>query len=237
MKKQLFILPVLLLFIAMSGCNNYGKEKIFNGVQVYHTDKVTDAEADSLGNYLVRDGFADGKEKTVQLTKSGNTYQFRMVVKEGIDKDPEYLAIGKFMATMFSAKLFNGSPVELQLCDKYMTTLKVVPADDYGKEVFFDGVGIFHSKDIKDSEVNTLGKYLVDSKFADGNGKSVLLTKSGNTYQFRFVVKPGIEKDPAFQKTGSVFASDLSSHVFNNAAVEVIMCDSYFKPLLTVQMQ
>jgi hypothetical protein len=236
MKKLLCVLPVLFLFI-FSGCTNLGKEKIFDGVQVYHTDKVTDAEADSLGNYLVRDGFADGQAKTVQLTKSGNTYQFRMVIKEGIENDPQYASVAKFMATMLSAKLFNGAPVEMHFCDKYMKTLKVLKADDYGKEVFFDGTGVFHSKDITDSEVNTLGKYLVDSKFADGNGKSVLLTKSGNIYQFRFVVKSGIEKDPSYQKTGSIFASDLSTHVFNASPVEVIMCDSYFKPLLTVQMQ
>jgi hypothetical protein len=236
MKKELFALPVLLLFFILPSCTNYGKEKIYDGVELYHTDQVTDAESDRLGNYLVKDGFADGNEKTVQFTKSGNTYQFRMVVKEGIDKDPAYAVIAKFMATMLSAKLFNGQPVELHFCDKYLKTLKVLVADDYGKIASFNGVELFHSRDITTAEVNALGDYLVTSHFADGKSKSVLLTKTGSTYQFRFVIKKGFEKDEEYLKNVKIFTSQLSTNVFKGAPVQVNLCDDYFTTLAVVPM-
>jgi len=236
MKKLLFALPALLFFAVLSGCANYGKEKVFKGVELYHTDKVTDAEADSLGNYLVAGKFADGKEKTVQLTKAGNTYQFRFVVKEGVDKDASYDKIAKFLANMLSAQVFNGAPVEVQLCDDHLETLKTVVADDYGKEKIFNGVSIFHTKDITDAQVDSLGNYLVRMKFANGQPKSTMITKLGNTYRFKFVVKSGADKDPDYQKNGKLFASQLSAGVFNGAPVEVLMCDDYFTTLLVLPM-
>jgi hypothetical protein len=236
MKKYQFIPAFLLLFTVLSGCNNYGKEKIFNGVELYHTDKVTDAQADSLGNYLVREKFADGNAKTVQLTKSGDTIQFRMVVKEGIDKDPAYSKTIKFFASMLSAQVFNGAPLELHMCDDHLSTLKVVVADDFGKEKIFNGLELFYTKKINDAEVDSLGNYLVKSKFADGNTKSTLITKSGNIYQFKFVVKNGAEKDPGYQKNGKIFASQLSANVFKGASTEVVMCDDYFNALLVLPM-
>jgi hypothetical protein len=236
MKRYLFILPVFLLCIALSGCNNFGKEKIYNGVELYHTDKVTDAEADALGNYLVNQKFADGNAKTVQLTKSGDTYQFRFVVKEGIDKDPAYTKPAKFLGSMISTQLLNGAPVEVDLCDDHLNTLKVLVADDFGKEKTYDGVVLFHSKKITDAEADSLGNYLISSKFANGNEKSVLITKSGNIYQFKFVVKKGADTDPNYLKNGKIFASQLSTNVFNNAPVEVLMCDDYFSTLVVIPM-
>jgi hypothetical protein len=236
MKKYLFTLPILLLFAILTGCNNYGKEKVFDGVELYHTEKVTDAQADTLGNYLVNGKFADGSAKTVQLTKSGDTIQFRMVVKEGVDKDPQYTKTMKFFATLLSAQVFNGAPLQVQLCDDQFSTLKVFSADDYGKEKIFNGVGLLHSKNITDAQVDSLGNYLISSKFADGNAKSVLITKSGNTYQFKFVAKQGADKDPESLKNGKLFASQLSAGVFNNAPVEVHMCDDYLNTVMVLPM-
>jgi hypothetical protein len=233
MKKYLF--HAILLFVLVS-CSNYGKEKIYDGTELYHTDKVTDAESDALGKYLVDNKFADGKTKTVQLTKSDNTYQFRMVVKEGIDKDTAYAKTAKFLATMLSAQVFNGSPVEVQLCDDQLATLKTLTSDDFGKMKNFDGVGLFHSKNITDAEFNAMGNYLVSSKFADGRAKNAEITKSGNIYQFKFVVKKGIDKDPSYLENGKAFASQLSSGVFNGAPVEVLMCDDYFNTLVVLPM-
>jgi hypothetical protein len=235
MKKYLFIVPAALLFV-LSGCTNYGQEKIYDGTELYHTDKVTDAEADVLGNYLVKEKFADGKAKTVQLTKSGNTYQFRMVVKEGIDKDTSYAKTAKFLATMLSAQAFNGSPVEVHLCDDHLATLKVLTSDDFGKEKDFNGVGLFHSKNITDAEFNALGNYLIKSEFANGRAKNAEITKSGNIYQFKFVVKKGVDKDPSYLENGKVFASEISAGAFNGAPVEVLMCDDYFNTLVVLPM-
>jgi hypothetical protein len=236
MKKPLLILVCLSLFALLPGCANYGKEKVFNGLELYRTDKVTDAEVDSLGNYLIKEKFANGNPKTVQLTKSGDTYQFRMVVKEGIDKDTAYSKDTKLFASELSAQVFKDAPLEIHLCDDHLETLKVIVADNYGTRKDFNGVELFHTKKITDAEADSLGNYLVKGKFADGNPKTVQLTKSGDTYQFRMVVKKGIDKDPDYLKTFKLFASQLSAGVFKGAPVEVLMCDSYFNTLVVVPM-
>ncbi|MGC3977392.1 MAG: zinc ribbon domain-containing protein [Paludibacteraceae bacterium] len=64
------------------GNNAYGKSKTFNGTEVFYTSSITLDEVNRLGKYLIDHEFADGEEKTVQLNKTGNTYEFRMVVKK-----------------------------------------------------------------------------------------------------------------------------------------------------------
>jgi len=236
MKKLLFLLPVLLVTL-LSACTNYGKEKVYDGTEVYHTSQVTDAEADAVGNYLISQKFADGQPKTVQLAKSGNTYQFRMVVKDGIDKDTSYAKIAKFFISMLSAQVLNGAPAEMHFCDDHLKTLKVIVADDYGKEKIFNATSLLHSRNITDAEVNALGNYLVTAKFANGRAKSALVTKSGDTYQFKFVVRKDAEKDADYLANGKVFASDLSKDVFKGAPAEVLMCDPYFNTLVVLPMK
>jgi hypothetical protein len=220
----------------LSACNNLGDEKTYNGVELYHTKSVTDAEASKLGNYLVTSQFADGKDKTVQLTKSGDVYQFNFVVKNGVEKDTSIVKNTKLFASILSAQVFNGAKVEVHMCDEYMKSLKVFVSDDLGKEKNFDGTELFYTKDITEAEVDSLGSYLVREKFANGKEKTAQITKKQNTYQFRFVVKNGVDKDPDFLKNAKVFASDLSANVFAHSPVEVDLCDAYLSTLAAVQM-
>lgn len=236
MKKPLTILSIFLMLIALSGCNNYGTEKDFDGVQVYHTDKVTAAEADQLGAYLVKEKFANGEAKSVQLTKAGSTYQFRMVVKEGLDKDTSYWKTAIFFGSMLASQVFNGGPLEVHLCDDQLKTLKVLVAKDFGAEKIFNGTSLFHTKDITAAQVDSLGNYLVRSKFATGGEKFTMITKSGNTYQFKFIVKQGADKDPVYLKNGHLFASEIHNGVFHDAPVEVLMCDDSFNTLAVLPM-
>ena len=108
------------------GDDDYGTEKSFDGVQLWYTSIITEKEADAMGNYLIESGFSDGMEKTVQLNKSGNTYEFRMVVKTGIEQDQEYAELGKLLATEISTFVFNREPVDVHFCDENLKTLRVL---------------------------------------------------------------------------------------------------------------
>ena len=126
--KQLLILLSFAasLSTGLSSCKSYGTEKTYNGVQLFYTDEITEKQADNLGKYMIDSGFANGDFKTVQITKTGNTFEFRMVVKKGIDKDPEYCELGKLMADELSEFVFDGEKVDLHFCDEYLKTLKVL---------------------------------------------------------------------------------------------------------------
>lgn len=98
----------------------------FNGGELYHTATVTADEATRLGQYLVAEEFFDGNEKTVQLNKNGSTYEFRFVVKKGLEDDPEFIATVKAFASELSEDVFGGNQVDIHLCDEYLETLRAV---------------------------------------------------------------------------------------------------------------
>lgn len=128
--KTIFVI-MLIASVILTNCADYGKEKNFNGVQLFYTSTITETEANSLGNYLIESEFADGERKTIQLNKSGNTYEFRMVVKKGIEQDPEYIELGKLMAAELSFEIFNGNQVDIHFCDESLKTLRVLPMSRY----------------------------------------------------------------------------------------------------------
>ena len=103
----------------------YGKLLQFNGGQLFYTSSVTEGEATKLGEYLVEQGFFDGNPKTAQLNRSGNTYQFRMVVKEGFEKNEAYIFVCQLMILGLSP-MFDFNPVEVHLCDDNLKTIKIV---------------------------------------------------------------------------------------------------------------
>ena len=107
---------------------DYGDKLEFNGTDVYYTETVNQAEAQKLGEYLVESEFADGGGKSVQLSKRDSVYVFRMVVKEGIEKDSANDLTFLAMTYALSMAVFDGAPVELEACDNTFETLRVYGA-------------------------------------------------------------------------------------------------------------
>ena len=107
---------------------DYGDKLEFNGTDVYYTETVDQAEAQKLGEYLVESEFADGGGKSVQLSKRDSVYVFRMVVKEGIEKDSANDLTFLAITYALSMAVFDGAPVELEACDNTFETLRVYGA-------------------------------------------------------------------------------------------------------------
>ncbi|HKC64902.1 MAG TPA: hypothetical protein VKB86_14765 [Pyrinomonadaceae bacterium] len=130
MKRTLLLtMACCLLTGLMLGCSSYGTRLEYKGSDLYYTKNVTEAEAKKLGDYLVKNEFFTDQNKggTAQLDKSGDTYQFRMVVKEGVAIDDKLVALFGSIARQISKDVFNGAKVEVHLCDNNLKTLKVVP--------------------------------------------------------------------------------------------------------------
>lgn len=132
MKKVLKVIGVLVVvfvvYVILS-IDGYGEKLEFNGTDVYYQETVTEAEAQKLGEYLVEAEFADGGEKSVQLSRRDSIYVFRMVVKEGIVEDSTNDITLTAMTYALSLGVFDGAPVELEACDNTFETLRV-----YGKK-------------------------------------------------------------------------------------------------------
>ncbi len=233
MKKIMAIFATMFITaVILSSCSNYGKEKNFKGVQLFYTSTITETEADLLGNYLIKSGFANG-EVTVQINKNGNKYEFRMVVKKGMEQDQEYIDVGKLYAAELSSNVFNGEQVDIHLCDENLKTLRVLPMD---KNKNFYGVKLFYTSTITETEADLLGNYLIKSEFANGEAKTVQINKNGNTYEFKMFFEKGIEQDQEYIEICKLFAAEISSNVFNGEQVNIHFCDKNLNTLKVLPM-
>lgn len=128
-KVNIFLLPptFFMMFLLLSGCGGgYGKELKFNGGQLFYTTAISKDIAERLGNYLVKVGVFNGDLKTVQLNKSGSTFEFRLVVKKGMEQDQEIIQFFKLFCKELSNNVFNSGQVDIHLCDEHLKTIRVV---------------------------------------------------------------------------------------------------------------
>jgi hypothetical protein len=96
------------------------------GIDLYYMPSISTAEARNLGDFLDRE-IADPEHRgSAQITRDGKTYQYRMVVKKGIELDEERIPRFKKLAQDISLKVFDGADVEVHLCDDQLKTRRVV---------------------------------------------------------------------------------------------------------------
>ncbi|MFY0602897.1 MAG: hypothetical protein JXQ93_03035 [Flavobacteriaceae bacterium] len=128
MKKLMLLLVCFTLIIA---CNTYGEKLEYKKTEVYYTSKVSKEEAQKLGNYLVSSEFADGNNKSVQLTKGDNgNYVFRMVTTKEASENKTYETLFKIFSKQISDSVFNKAPVDFHVCNNTFKTLKIIPFND-----------------------------------------------------------------------------------------------------------
>ncbi len=123
-------LSFLALLALSAGCAaNYGKKLEQNGCEVFYKKPVEKKTAKKLLDFLDgKGGFCDGNRKSVQLAKKGETFQFRMVIKAGKDKDESFVNGTAIVAAKLSVDVFDGVETEVHLCDNTFKTLRVVEA-------------------------------------------------------------------------------------------------------------
>lgn len=229
--------------VLVSCGDGYGTKLEYGSTELYYTDEVTESEAKALGDYLEETKFTEGDEtKTVQLTKDGDVFQFRMVVKDSYLDDEDYEAIAAFYAYSLSIDVFDGEEVEIHLCDDKLETKKVVEMDkgsesDEEMEMLeFDGTEIEYDNTVTKAQVMDLGNYLVEEGFTDGTTKSVQFVLEYDTYVFRMVVTEETADDAEYEEIARSFANAMSTDLFAGAAVEIQLCDEYFLPYTYVGM-
>jgi hypothetical protein len=126
------ILAAVLSFILLSGCGGrypaeWGKRLKYKHSSLFYTPAVTKDEALKLGDYLLKAGFFPAKAPVrIQLAKSGDMYQFRIVIKEGKEQDMDFIKTTGLFAAMISRDVFGRKPLEVHLCDTNFKTLQVV---------------------------------------------------------------------------------------------------------------
>lgn len=220
-----------------------GQKLTFKAGNLFYVAPVGEEEARDLGNYLVQAGFFTAQPATVQVAKKGETWEFRMVVKEDFDKLEGFLDAGKKMALELSRNVFDDAPVEIQFCDK---SLKIVGALAFpdpmegwvgflGTELTFSKAKLYYVVPVTEAEAKKLGDYLVANSRFGNTPATVQLRKSGSTYIYRFPVQAGHDQDEDHIRVVKQFGMELSQQVFDGAVVDVDLCDETMRTLRVVR--
>jgi hypothetical protein len=124
----LVTLGVVLLALGLWLGSPHGKEiKLNRGSQLFYTSNVTEAEAQKLAGWLNKELDKAPNAGTFQLNKRGDTYEVRLVVKDGV-VDNEVTCLGlRLDAVRISQDVFDNAPVEMHLCDGHLKTVRVLP--------------------------------------------------------------------------------------------------------------
>ncbi|MCX6317484.1 MAG: hypothetical protein NTW29_09355 [Bacteroidetes bacterium] len=124
--KQLFYL--LLAAFTLGACTNYGKKVTDHHIEVYYKDGITKEEAEKAAKLLYESDQAVGNkpdQKSIQLTRNGDTINFRMVTVaeklKGMEDD-----VFVTMGNVISEKIFNGKPVNIDLTNNRFSTIRTI---------------------------------------------------------------------------------------------------------------
>jgi hypothetical protein len=97
-----------------------------NKTQIFYTDPMTETAVNKLADFLISSGFSDNNAKSVEIIKNEDSYTFKMVIRQGLEKNAKNVAVLRRFADEISTNVFDNKPLELHLCDSYLNTLKTV---------------------------------------------------------------------------------------------------------------
>ena len=117
---------ILILLLVGAACSKYGTKLEYNASELYYTKNVSEAEAKKFGDYLSKLKYFDGKKTSVQLDKSGSTYQTRFVINKDKQNDEVVTNSFKTLGKLFSEEVFGGAPTEVHICDDQLKTLRII---------------------------------------------------------------------------------------------------------------
>ena len=159
-----------------------------------------------------------------------------MVVKKEFQQDAAMLANLQFDAARISRNVFNGAAVELHVCDETLKTLKVLPPrTDVRYGIVDHKVEVFYGSPDDKADAERLLKYVVDLIGGAESEQSLKFARRDGVIEVHMVIKPGLDKDPAFKTALQQDARNMSSEVFGGKPVEIHMCDERLNVLGVVR--
>jgi hypothetical protein len=235
---------ILAFFIAagLMSCSNYGKKVSQDYLEVYYKDGVSKEEAQKTLDFLYPIWKnAEGKTdtKSVQLTKSGDTISFRMVVdKDKLDKvqDETFYIMGN----LFSDSLFKGTPVNMVLTDNSFKTIRTLAykkteaGNNYGEKVTAGNIEVYAKDGFSLEQAQNLADFL-EKQMGSNNTVSF---QAGKTDDGGYLVRMVSDEEKSNELGDEPFnkmAAELSENVFNGGHVTFELTDNKFNTFKTFE--
>jgi len=114
-------------------------------------------------------------------------------------------------------------------------TALLASCTNYGEKKVFNGTEIYYKDGVTETEVDKLGKSLIDAGFTDGEVKAVQFVKDGDKYLFKMIVKKEFEKEKSLENLFNIFPKELSGYM--NLPIDLHVCDAYFNTLRVYKLE
>ena len=205
--------------------------KVTNGhIEVYYKDGASKEEAERLAAHLAKLWAVATEARSVQLTKNGDAYRFRMVVKKEFQNDAKMLDQIGIVGARIARDVLNGANLEVEACDERLNTVKGIPIPEDFRHGFVRGkIELFHSATASKPDATKLMDFL-EMEFAAAPAPllTFALGKRGATHVVSMAFKQELLKQPEVLAELRVYRERLSKTVFNGEPVELQTCDDSF---------
>jgi hypothetical protein len=232
MRKTLLLLLSASLLLPSCDLNNYGKKVKFGKNEVYYKGNgVTEADAKTLGDYLIKENyFGDSSGKSVQVTKENNDYLVHLVVdKDQVNlNDKSLMNEYWIMQALLSENVFNNAKTKIVLAD---TRLKDFHTMDNLTEIKDGQFDLYLKGDgITETQARKLASLIAERKYFDNAHGAIQLEKKSDVYVVNFVYNQDYYENnkAAVLPTFKMIQWLTSEQIFGNAKTEVNLCDPYF---------
>lgn len=232
-----FIISVVVA-VALIACTNNGKKVSKDYLEVYYKGGATEEQAQKTLDYFLpiwKDEGEKTKPKSIQLTKNGDTVNFRMVSNMEV--------MGKMDENIFyttgnelSAAVFNGAPVNVILTDDKFKTIRsyTFKKIELGNKINAGLIEVYTKGDFSKDQATTLAEFLSKIINPENTISFQISTGEKGHYLLRMVALP--EKASSLSDTQlQEMAAAVSENVFNNAPVTFQLTNTVFEPFKTVE--
>ena len=213
-----------------------GTRLTFKQGELYYDAPVTEAEARSVGEYLVEQQFfSDERHLTVQLGHEEGVYRLRFVIDPALAGDPLLgLQLG-IMGGDIAREALAGKPIEVALLNDRLTLIKVVPVT---ARLAFGKNELYHTDPVTAGEARAVGEQLSRiAFFSDDSEVSVHLGRDEDSYQLRFVIDPAKAADAEVLAAFKELSGAIAAEALAGAPIMVHLCDDELRTLRQAYVQ
>jgi hypothetical protein len=202
----------------------------FKQGELYYGGPVTQDEARSVGEYLVRQQFfSDERGSTVQLHQEQGRYRLRFVISAEHAEDPLTAILFGMLGGQIARDVLGGRPIEVGLSDVHLKPIRVIPSS--AKMVFGKGE-LYYTEPVTAAEAKAVGELLMQSGFfSDDKAASVHIGREDGAYQLKFVIDPTRGAAPEVKAAFLELSRVIAVEALGGRPVVLHLCDDHFRTL------
>ena len=198
---------------------NLGKLIESNNNELFYTQTISDEESQKFVDYLKSNGiWTTATANLDQLDKETEQYIYRTNNKI-FEADQSN---AKMFSALASTKIFDGYDVTIEITDKQLRPIIIVPSYYLGELLEYENNKLFHSENITDYQANSLLDYLIAwNVFSTESQKGGLLTIEKDEYIFKLIIDANMHENDETRQTLAVLGNMIKENVFPNQKVHV----------------